>query len=488
VKIASILVISVLAAGLIGISNFDSVFAEKNPNELGVVLIYSTPNGSCDQQEMNEFEIYKQSIKQYLNKFNSNKQLTLSTFCTHVDEIKTSTYPLLLQSLNVQRPEILIVLGDTEINEDLVIFEHALGVWGCLSQGPDYQCKTNVILGCTDCQYRDEPVDIETGVWTITHELSHYLAFQQLPTEITEASVERFQYVSEGVHTLQTIYNYCAAYNYFEPCNGMSFNLNVNGKLIPAMNFDYILNNAKDLPYFDTSVFVAPESITTTESSDTVSESIVTSTEFTLPSELLELGLFADGDYVGNYIAREEGESVQFVGNLINERDEPVKNSIVNIVNKQTGVLQKSGVTDGVGNFIMNWKTKANLDNLVDGQSELEFVATGKIDSKTVTSESVWISITASEHPVEIPKWIKNNAAWWSSGIIGDSEFSSGIEFMIKEKLVQIDVIGSEKPSSVVEIPNWVKLNAEWWSSGQLTDDEFTKSIEYLVKEGIIKV
>jgi len=473
--------LSIICTLLISGSIFGStqVFAENDSNDLGIVLIYSTPNESCDKQETDEFEIYEQSIKQYLNKFNSDKQIILSTFCTPVDEIKFSTYPLLLQSLNVQRPEILIVLGDTEINEDLVIFEHALGMWGCVSYDPNFQCNTNLILGCTDCEYGNQPNDIETGIWTITHELSHYLANEQWPVEFTESSEEHFQYVDDGVHTLQAIYNYCTQLEQFEPCNGMSFNLNVNGKLIPVMNFDYILKNAEDLAYFDTSVFVVPESI-------------VNSTEPTvLPSELIGLGLYADGEFVGYDIMIEEGKPIQFIGHLINERNEPVQNSVVNIQDKTTGALQTKGVTDGVGDFIIFWKTKANFDNLVDGKSDLEFVATGQVDSKTVTSESVWITVIASAPPVELPDWIKNNAAWWSAGMIEDSDFASGIEFMIKEKFVQIPIMESEKETSsfsVSVIPDWVKLNARWWSQGELTDDEFTKSIEFLVKEGIIQV
>ena len=36
-----------------------------------------------------------------------------------------------------------------------------------------------------------------------------------------------------------------------------------------------------------------------------------------------------------------------------------------------------------------------------------------------------------------IPEWIKNNAKWWSDGIISDQDFVSGIEFMIKEKIIE---------------------------------------------------
>ena len=29
---------------------------------------------------------------------------------------------------------------------------------------------------------------------------------------------------------------------------------------------------------------------------------------------------------------------------------------------------------------------------------------------------------------VSPPKWIKNNACWWSQGLISDDEFASGLE------------------------------------------------------------
>jgi len=37
-------------------------------------------------------------------------------------------------------------------------------------------------------------------------------------------------------------------------------------------------------------------------------------------------------------------------------------------------------------------------------------------------------------------------------------------------------------------IPSWVKNNAEWWSKGLISDNEFIKGIEYLIKSKIIKV
>ena len=37
-------------------------------------------------------------------------------------------------------------------------------------------------------------------------------------------------------------------------------------------------------------------------------------------------------------------------------------------------------------------------------------------------------------------------------------------------------------------IPDWIKNNAEWWSQGLITEDDFVNGIEFLVKNGIIRV
>jgi len=45
-----------------------------------------------------------------------------------------------------------------------------------------------------------------------------------------------------------------------------------------------------------------------------------------------------------------------------------------------------------------------------------------------------------------------------------------------------------DKEITEQEIPSWIKNNAEWWSQGLITDDDFVKGIQYLVEQGIIKV
>ena len=43
-----------------------------------------------------------------------------------------------------------------------------------------------------------------------------------------------------------------------------------------------------------------------------------------------------------------------------------------------------------------------------------------------------------TESEIEIPEWIKNNAGWWADGLIGDSDFVSGIQYLISNGIMNI--------------------------------------------------
>ena len=87
-----------------------------------------------------------------------------------------------------------------------------------------------------------------------------------------------------------------------------------------------------------------------------------------------------------------------------------------------------------------------------------------------------------------IPEWIRNNAKWWVQGGISDSEFVSGIQFLIKEEIMIIPDTKGTQTSNPKTIPEWVKNNADWWSQGLISDDDFVKGIQYLIVNGIIIV
>ena len=86
-----------------------------------------------------------------------------------------------------------------------------------------------------------------------------------------------------------------------------------------------------------------------------------------------------------------------------------------------------------------------------------------------------------------IPEWIKNNAHYWSSNSISNSEFLKGIEHLINEKILLVSDTKSHSYSNQY-VPEWIKNNAHWWHTGVISDNEFLKSLEFLVKKGIIRI
>ncbi|MDO8640656.1 MAG: hypothetical protein Q7R33_03855, partial [Nitrosarchaeum sp.] len=88
---------------------------------------------------------------------------------------------------------------------------------------------------------------------------------------------------------------------------------------------------------------------------------------------------------------------------------------------------------------------------------------------------------------VFIPDWIRNNAHGWAENQITDDDFATGLEFMIKEKIILIpNLVTSD--SSEAHIPDWVKNTTRWWVDGLISDQEFVNGIKFLVISNIIQV
>jgi hypothetical protein len=86
------------------------------------------------------------------------------------------------------------------------------------------------------------------------------------------------------------------------------------------------------------------------------------------------------------------------------------------------------------------------------------------------------INETPKTNPMEIPSWIKNNAKWWSDGAIGDSDFVSGIQYLIRNGIMHIGSAENAELASVAQ-PNFTN-SAVQVSSGaiQLNNYRFEKS------------
>ncbi len=87
-----------------------------------------------------------------------------------------------------------------------------------------------------------------------------------------------------------------------------------------------------------------------------------------------------------------------------------------------------------------------------------------------------------------IPQWIKNNADWWSQGLIGDDDFILALEYLIQEKIMVVPPSEPSSESQLPFVPNWIKDTAGWWAQGKVSDSDFVNGIQYMISNGYIKV
>ena len=85
-----------------------------------------------------------------------------------------------------------------------------------------------------------------------------------------------------------------------------------------------------------------------------------------------------------------------------------------------------------------------------------------------------------------VPYWVKDVAGFWCEDGIDTGSFVDGIEFLVQNKIIQVNATKVTESSD--DVPSWIKSNACWWSQGIITDDDFVNGIEFLIKKDIIRV
>ena len=89
---------------------------------------------------------------------------------------------------------------------------------------------------------------------------------------------------------------------------------------------------------------------------------------------------------------------------------------------------------------------------------------------------------------IALPFWIKDLAQMWiNEPLVTDKDFARAIEYLIQKEIIKIPYTEPDG-ETIASIPDWVKNNAEWWITEKISDTEFTLSLQYLVKKGIITV
>ena len=141
-----------------------------------------------------------------------------------------------------------------------------------------------------------------------------------------------------------------------------------------------------------------------------------------------------------------------------------------------TSVISLNGLGIGFGNFGEYDEAKKYFARALEIEPE-NFVTKNYLDyiEKTIkkypTNQTEKPPFLLKLEKNEIPYWIKTNAGWWASDKISDNDFISGIQYLVKNKIIRLDSETVEKNSSNI-IPTWIKNNAKWWSAGKISDEK----------------
>jgi len=90
--------------------------------------------------------------------------------------------------------------------------------------------------------------------------------------------------------------------------------------------------------------------------------------------------------------------------------------------------------------------------------------------------------------PADIPIWVKNNALWWQQKQIDDSDFVSGIEYLINENIILIPETQITNGATSDEIPSWISEVAGFWAHDAISNAEFVQAMQWLISSGIMVV
>jgi len=171
--------------------------------------------------------------------------------------------------------------------------------------------------------------------------------------------------------------------------------------------------------------------------------------------------------------------------------EESLKQFYIILQHNDTDVLALTGMGVGFG-FLGEYKESEKYfqrglelepDNMVVAEY-IEFI--DKVTQKypyTATEKPTPFSLKLTS----IPTWVKNNAGWWGEGSIGDSDFTTGIKYLIENRVIDIQLPKSNT-QSVESIPDWIKNNAGWWAVGLISDTDFLSGIYFMIENGIIVI
>jgi len=105
-----------------------------------------------------------------------------------------------------------------------------------------------------------------------------------------------------------------------------------------------------------------------------------------------------------------------------------------------------------------------------------------------IISTVPFVSSDITRGEFTVPNWVKNIAGWWASDQLPDSAFLQGIQYLVNEGIMVVEIPTEIDSEAAEEVPGWVKNTAGWWAEDKIHDITFVAGIKYLIGKGIMVV
>jgi len=384
------------------------------------------------------------------------------------------------------------------------------------SKSGQYVVKTDIVGATNPKTQTTEDIHFETSI-TIPHEQQFSIKAASTQYSILvknfQESITTFQYDEssnsiifqipfdwEHVEHMDSIKNYFEIPKNFPPFQNVnSFLGTVNGfSILPIdLHYDPYSNKNANILHFT----IGNDELKKLKGTNSEMKVVITpdlQSSIINKEILFENGYKAIASYDSGYsLNKEVLFSFSFFdsqGNLASDVrygfsvKDPLGKETVNTGNNPNllGISLPNGVDTKIVDVPLQGTYSMKIVLIGTGQNDFERLMIKEFDFELKNSE-IPKNIPTPEK-TEIPEWIKNNAGWWANDQIDDNSFVQGIQFMIKNKIMNIPITTQGSGSGMNEIPSWIKSNAGWWASGQIDDNSFIQGIQYLIKTGIIRV
>ena len=159
-------------------------------------------------------------------------------------------------------------------------------------------------------------------------------------------------------------------------------------------------------------------------------------------------------------------------------------------VYKLTNVMITSYTISGTNNEIPTEEFSLNYEKITISESSKEPPKAEVVVEEPISEPKVKDELEIKSDS-KVPVWVQTTAQFWINENVSDREFTDALGFLVKEKIIEVDVEPqlTESDQLVDEeprVPEWIATTTEWWINGEVPEDQFLEGIKWMIKNNII--